>query len=60
MTRNRASIEGGYVRKTVSLPADLVKRSELLLEQDPETSMSVLVTRALEAHISKQEKKRNR
>jgi len=60
MSRNRSSIDGGYVRKTVSLPAELVKRSDALLEHDPELSMSVLVTRALEAHVSKQEKKRTK
>jgi len=53
--RNRASIPGGYVRKTVSLPAKLVERIENNLE--PGETFSSFMTDAADAHVTKIERK---
>lgn len=58
MTRSRAPVSGGYVRKTVSLPAALVERIEAIREDEPELTMSALMTRAAELYVSRQEKKK--
>jgi hypothetical protein len=60
MTRNRASVNGGYVRKTVSLPANLVDRIQVILDADPELTMSAFMTRAGELYTSREEKKKKR
>lgn len=60
MTRNRAPIDGGYVRKTVSLPAELVERIENHLSDTPGLTLSAFISEAGEAKISKIEKRRQR
>jgi hypothetical protein len=58
MTRNRAPVDGGYVRKTLSLPASLVDRIEAVRAEEPGLTMSSLMTKAAEIYISRQEKKK--
>lgn len=60
MTRNRSPIDGGYIRKTVSLPASLVDRIEAVREENPGLTMSSLMTTAAELYISRQEKKKRK
>lgn len=60
MTRLRAPIEGGYVRKTVSLPARLVRQIDVLLNAEPGLSMSAFITRAAEVFVAQESRKRKR
>ena len=46
MSRVRAPIKGGYTRKTLSLPADLVDEIESKLEETPGLTMSAFMTEA--------------
>jgi len=58
MTRTRASIEGGYARKTVSLPKALVVRiGEYLREHKPDMTLSGFMTKAAEHKINQLEKR---
>jgi metal-responsive CopG/Arc/MetJ family transcriptional regulator len=60
MTRNRASIAGGYVRKTVCIPSTLLERIEAIREEEPGLSLSAFMTKAAELLVSRQEKKTKR
>lgn len=52
MTRLRGRIRGGYTRKTLSLPAALVKRIEKhLARSEPEVTMSAFITKAAEQKL---------
>lgn len=51
MSRNRGSIPGGYTRKTVSLPSELVKRIDEHVATVPGLTISVVLTDAAEAHL---------
>jgi hypothetical protein len=46
MSRSRAPIKGGYTRKTLSLPTDLVEEIEGKLEETPGLTMSAFMTDA--------------
>jgi hypothetical protein len=48
MGRVRAQITGGYTRKTLSLPTDLVDRIEAKLEETPGLTISAFMTEAAE------------
>jgi hypothetical protein len=48
MSRSRAPIEGGYTRKTLSLPTDLVDKIEEKLKETPGLTMSSFMTEAAE------------
>ena len=52
MTRTRAPIDGGYARKTVSLPQALVNRIEKHLRKKPGMTLSVFMTTAAEHKIN--------
>lgn len=58
MTRNRAPIDGGYVRKTVSLPAELVKRIDDHLDKTPGLTLSAFISNAGDDRITKIEKRK--
>jgi len=60
MTRNRAPINGGYVRKTVSLPAELVERIEVHLSDSPGLTLSAFISVAGEEKITKIERRRQK
>jgi hypothetical protein len=60
MTRNRAPINGGYVRKTVSLPAELVDRIEVHLADTPGLTLSAFISVAGEEKITKIERRRQK
>lgn len=51
MSRPRASVRGGYARKTVSLPARLVARLEKHLRKNEGLTMSALITEAAEKYL---------
>jgi len=51
MTRARASVTGGYTRKTVSLPAALVVKIDGYLKKTPGLTMSAFLTAAAEGHL---------
>lgn len=51
MSRSRASIEGGYSRKTISLPSELVERIEEYLQESPGLTMSAFMTEAAEKRL---------
>lgn len=55
MSRNRAPIDGGYTRKTVSLPSSLVKRIEDQLK--PGETISAFLTVAGEDLLQKTKKR---
>ena len=55
MSRNRASIDGGYARKTVSLPAELAKRIEEHLAATPGLTMSSFISIAAEDRMGRLE-----
>ena len=52
MSRSRGSIDGGYTRKTVSLPSTLVDRIEAKLEEEPGLTISVFLTDAAEMKLN--------
>ena len=52
MSRSRASIDGGYTRKTVSLPTDLVGRIEAFLDDNPGLTISAFLTEAAEKKLN--------
>jgi hypothetical protein len=58
MSRNRAPINGGYVRKTVSLPAELVKRIDGHLETIPGLTLSAFISDAGAERITRIEKRK--
>ena len=60
MSRSRAPIEGGYTRKTLSLPTDLVDEIEEKLKEAPGLTMSSFMTEAakLMLHPPKPRRKR--
>jgi hypothetical protein len=51
--RSRGSIPGGYVRKTISLPAELAQRIEDQLQTTPGVTLSTFMTTAADAHLTK-------
>jgi metal-responsive CopG/Arc/MetJ family transcriptional regulator len=51
MSRSRASVKGGYVRKTVSLPSKLVTDLERVLKKRSGLTMSALMTEAAEEYL---------
>lgn len=57
MKRTRASIEGGYVRKTLSLPAMLVEQIEAILK--PGETLSLFITTAAEHEFAREKKRRS-
>lgn len=59
MSRNRSSISGGYVRKTISLPKRLHDDLEAYLRQHEGATLSATMSTAAEAflHSSKPTKK---
>lgn len=58
MGRNRASIDGGYIRKTMSLPTELVQRIEEHLAETPGLTMSSFMSIAGEDKIGRIEKRK--
>lgn len=50
--RTRAPVDGGYARKTVSLPQDLVDRIEEHLSESPGLTLSTFMTEAAELRLS--------
>ena len=52
MSRSRAPIDGGYSRKTLSLPTDLVEKIEAKLEETPGLTMSAFMTSAAELKLN--------
>lgn len=56
MKRTRASIEGGYVRKTLSLPALLVTEIQSILK--PGETLSLFITNAAERELERETKRR--
>jgi len=52
MSRVRAQIEGGYTRKTLSLPTDLVDRIENKLKESPGLTISAFMTDAAEIKLT--------
>lgn len=57
MKRVRGRIAGGYVRKTLSLPASIVNDLQALIDKQPGTTMSVLMTVAADEYITKQKRR---
>lgn len=57
MKRTRASIEGGYARKTLSLPATLVEQIETILK--PGETLSLFITNAAERELERETKRRS-
>ena len=57
MIRLRASVEGGYARKTLSLPRQLVERIERYLATKPGLTISAFMTTVAENKINQVEKK---
>jgi len=51
MSRVRAQIDGGYTRKTLSLPTDLVDRIEDRLKETPGLTISAFMTEAAESKL---------
>lgn len=51
MSRVRAQIDGGYTRKTLSLPTDLVARIEAKLKETPGLTISAFMTEAAESKL---------
>lgn len=51
--RLRGQVAGGYVRKTLSLPASLVEQVERHLAAHPGMTMSVFMTVAAEREIKR-------
>lgn len=60
MTRARASVNGGYTRKTVSLPSSLVKQIDAFLAKHPGVSFSAFMSDAGEALLKKNGRKPRR
>jgi hypothetical protein len=60
MTRNRAPIDGGYARKTISLPTELVTRIEAHLKETPGLTMSAFMSFAGEDRIVRIEKRKTK
>ena len=60
MSRSRAPIEGGYTRKTLSLPSDLVDKIEEKLKETPGRTMSSFMTDAANNLLSPPKPKRKR
>lgn len=58
MTRNRAPIEGGYVRTTISLPAELAQRIKAHLAETPGLTMSSFMSTAGDDRIARIEKRK--
>jgi hypothetical protein len=58
MSRLRGPIKGGYVRKTVSLPASLVQRIEHALEGNPGMTISAFLSISAEAMVDQNSNKR--
>ncbi|TAL46428.1 MAG: hypothetical protein EPN91_00275 [Salinibacterium sp.] len=56
--RVRAQVAGGYVRKTVSLPASLVEQVNASLE--PGETISLFMTMAAAHHLNRLERIRNK
>jgi hypothetical protein len=56
MTRSRAKIAGGYARKTVSLPTELVVDIDKYLAKNPGLTMSAFMTSAGEELLKKRRK----
>lgn len=60
MSRNRAPVNGGYVRKTISMPAELFKRIETYLGKTPGLTLSAFMSDAGDEKIKKLPKRRSR
>lgn len=58
MSRSRASVDGGYARKTISLPSDLNDRIASFLAENPGMTMSSFMTRTVEEFFDKGKKKK--
>ena len=52
MSRARASVDGGYTRRTVTLPTDLDDKISEHLEKNPGMTRSHFVTKAAEQALS--------
>lgn len=57
MSRSRGTVEGGYVRKTISLPKNLLDNLEAHLEKHPGDTLSKLLSDAGEEFLRQQKKK---
>ncbi len=53
MSRSRGKLAGGYVRKTISLPASVMETIEAYLERVPGLTISALLTDAAIEYIKK-------
>lgn len=60
MSRSRASLAGGYTRKTVSLPTSVVEAIEEYLESAPGVTISAFLTDAANDHLKKMSKRKFR
>jgi len=58
VSRSRAPSDGGYSRKTVSLPTDLVKRIEIHLANTPGLTLSAFISIAGEDKIQRIERRK--
>ena len=58
--RPRAPVEGGYARKTISLPQDLVDKIEERLSESPGLTLSTFMTEAAELRLTHKKPKRPR
>ena len=60
MTRSRAPLEGGYIRKTITIPAELLDRIESVREENPEETFSAFMCAAARKVVEREEKRREK
>jgi DNA-binding response OmpR family regulator len=60
MSRKRGAAVGGYVRKTLSLPAELVARLEAYLEQTQGATISAVMSVAGGEFLDRQAKRKGK
>lgn len=53
MSRSRAPVDGGYVRKTVSLPSGQFGKVEAYLKKSPGLTLSAFVTDAIDRELER-------
>ena len=60
MTRPRASLDGGYTRKTISIPNELLDRIEQLRQDNPEETFSSFMCAAARKVVELKERRREK
>ena len=58
MSRNRAPVDGGYVRRTVSLPKELDDRIRAYLNETPGLTLSAFLSAAGDERVARFEKRK--